>query len=103
MQIWLILAVVGTAPIHVGNFPDMDTCQAAAMSNPIAVQRNEIAEGKRPPRCGRRGRLEWRAPTYTAALNPPSRPMASTWPVRRRGAPGSSGEDGPGVLGGTGE
>ena len=45
MQIWLILAVVGTAPIHVGNFPDMDTCQAAAMSNPIAVQRNEIAEG----------------------------------------------------------
>jgi hypothetical protein len=21
MQIWLILAVVGTAPIHVGNFP----------------------------------------------------------------------------------
>jgi hypothetical protein len=33
MQIWLILAVVGTAPIHVGNFPDMDTCQAAAMSS----------------------------------------------------------------------
>jgi hypothetical protein len=32
MQIWLILAVVGTAPIHVGNFPDMDICQAAAMS-----------------------------------------------------------------------
>jgi hypothetical protein len=33
MQIWLILAVVGTAPIHVGNFPDMDTCQAEAMSS----------------------------------------------------------------------
>jgi hypothetical protein len=31
--IWLILAVVGTTPIHVGNFPDMDTCQAAAMSS----------------------------------------------------------------------
>jgi hypothetical protein len=33
MQIWLILAVVGSTPIHVGNFPDMDSCQAAAMSS----------------------------------------------------------------------
>ena len=33
MQIWLILAVVGSTPIHVGNFPDMDTCQAAATSS----------------------------------------------------------------------
>ena len=33
MHIWLILAVVGSTPIHVGNFPDLDTCQAAAMSS----------------------------------------------------------------------
>jgi hypothetical protein len=33
MQIWLILAMVGSAPIHVGNFPDLDSCQAAAMSS----------------------------------------------------------------------
>jgi hypothetical protein len=33
MQIWLILAVVGSTPIHVGNFPDMGTCAAAAMSS----------------------------------------------------------------------
>jgi hypothetical protein len=33
MQIWLMLAVVGSTPIHVGNFPDMDSCQAAAMSS----------------------------------------------------------------------
>ena len=33
MQIWLILAVVGSTPIHVGNFPDMGTCEAAAMSS----------------------------------------------------------------------
>ena len=32
---WLLLLVEGGAPVHVGNFPDLDTCQQAANGHKV--------------------------------------------------------------------